>query len=1329
MVQEPSFRAVSDRLPPQNIDAEEAILGGILLDPEAISRVAEILQPEAFYISAHQEIYRAVLILSNQGQPTDLLRTTTWLRDEGVLDKVGGQARLIQLVDRTVSAVNIDQYAKLVMDKYMRRQLISAGTQITQMGFDPKTPLAQLLDQAEQTVFNVTQTRPTKGLTSTADVIMTTFADIEQLSEGLVLPGIPCGFYDLDAMTQGFQRSDLIIAAARPAMGKCLAAQSEIVLADGSVKTIEELYCYKPIKPATDQAGNQGDRNYHTPQLLTLTEEFKLRLTTPSVYVDDGIKPLFQVTTRLGRQIETTLTHPYLTIQGWRSLSELEIGDRIAVPRRIPITGSDTYRECDIKILAYLLGDSCLTHTCPSFTNLNPVIQADFQRSIEQFGNLSIQRDNSNGKRATSFRVSQDKDALAQRRHMAGQDNLTAWLQALDLWGTDSHTKFIPKMVFRLERSQLALFLNRLFATDGWASVLTSGQAQLGYASVSETLARQTQHLLLRFGVIASLKKRSVKYDGHHRIAWQLDITDACSIRNFIDDIGIFGKEEAVLAVESAIAHRKPHTSRDLVPVGIWNHLALAKGNESWTSLAKRVGLEGTSNIHVGKRSLSRDRLMSLAIALDDESLQNLATSDVYWDEIIAIDYVGDGQVYDLTIPDTHNFVANDICVHNTSFVLNIARNIAASSTKLPIAIFSLEMSKEQLVYRLLSSEAQVESGRLRSGRLSQHEWAPLSNAIDSLSQIPIFIDDTANITVNEIRSKCRRLQAEQGGALGLILIDYLQLMEGGGDNRVQELSKMTRALKQLARELNVPIITLSQLSRGVESRTNKRPMMSDLRESGCLTGDTLITLAQTGEQVPISTLAGASDFQIWALNEETFKIETARVSNAFCTGTKPVFRLTTRLGRSIRATANHKFRAFDGWKRLDELNVGDRLALPRKISSEYVQTLSDQELALIAHLIGDGCTLPRHSIQYTSREYDLAQTVVDLATQIFGHALKPRIKAERTWYQVYLPSAQHLTHGIKNPVSSWFQELGIFGLRSHEKFIPNEVFQQPTRAIGVFLRHLWSTDGCIKLVEGKRLRPIAFYASSSRKLAQNVQSLLLRLGINARCKSVGQDDKGRLQHHVIITGKTDLELFINKVGAVGKYKLAALHQIAEYLEQRVANTNRDVIPLQAWKNYVVPSMKAANLNLREVQSAMGQKYCGTSLYTCNLGRERAKKVAKIVNSSKLSQLATSDLYWDTITSIEPDGMEEVFDLTVPEHHNFIANNIVVHNSIEQDADLIMMLYRDEYYNPDTPDRGIAEVIITKHRNGPVGTVKLLFEPQFTRFRNLAQPSGNGQAY
>jgi replicative DNA helicase len=393
MVHELDFQVYSDRLPPQNIDAEEAILGGILLDPEAIGRVAEFLRPEAFYINAHQEIYRAALALHAQGKPTDLMSLSSWLFDYGLLERVGGQSRLAQLVDRTVSAVNVDQYAHLVTDKYLRRKLIQAGTEVTQLAYQTTEPLEKVLDQAEQKIFGITQSRPNQSLMPTADILTATFADIEQRSLGMVLPGVSCGFYDLDAMTQGFQRSDLIIAAGRPAMGK-------------------------------------------------------------------------------------------------------------------------------------------------------------------------------------------------------------------------------------------------------------------------------------------------------------------------------------------------------------------------------------------------------------------------------------------------------------TSFVLNVARNIAAFH-KLPVAVFSLEMSKEQLVYRLLSSEVQIESGRLRSGRISQTEWEPLGHAISALSQLPVFIDDTPNISVAEMRSKSRRLQSEQGGALGLILVDYLQLMEGSGsDNRVQELSKVTRSLKGLARELNVPIIALSQLSRGVESRTNKRPMMSDLRESGSIEQD-----------------------------------------------------------------------------------------------------------------------------------------------------------------------------------------------------------------------------------------------------------------------------------------------------------------------------------------------------------------------------------------------------------------------------------------------------------------------------------------------------------
>lgn len=391
--QEPNFQSISDRIPPQNLEAEEAILGSLLLDPEAISRIVDLLKVESFYLSAHREIYRTALMLHGQGKPTDLTTMAAWLQDQGKLEQVGGQSKLAQLIDRIISTANVDQYAELVMDKYIRRQLIKVGNQIIALGYDTKESLGKALEQSEQQIFALTQDRPRGGLTATAEILTGTFNEIESRSLGTALSGIPCNFYDLDAITQGFQRSDLIIVAGRPAMGK-------------------------------------------------------------------------------------------------------------------------------------------------------------------------------------------------------------------------------------------------------------------------------------------------------------------------------------------------------------------------------------------------------------------------------------------------------------TSFVLNIARNIAVLH-RLPVCVFSLEMSKEQLVYRLLSSEVGIESGRLRAGRITTEEWSILGQAMGNLSELPIYIDDTPDMTVTEMRSKARRLQSEQGGKLGLVLIDYLQLMEGASpDNRVQELSKITRSLKGMARELNAPVMTLSQLSRGVESRTNKRPMMSDLRESGSIEQD-----------------------------------------------------------------------------------------------------------------------------------------------------------------------------------------------------------------------------------------------------------------------------------------------------------------------------------------------------------------------------------------------------------------------------------------------------------------------------------------------------------
>jgi replicative DNA helicase len=650
-----------------------------------------------------------------------------------------------------------------------------------------------------------------------------------------------------------------------------------------------------------------------------------------------------------------------------------------------------------------------------------------------------------------------------------------------------------------------------------------------------------------------------------------------------------------------------------------------------------------------------------------------------------------------------------------TSWLLSAALNAARAGAR--VAIFSMEMSTEQIVQRLVSSETGIGTHSLRLGKLDDREWALFVEATGNLGKLRIYLDDTPALSPLQLRAKCRRLFSEHG--LDLIMVDYLQLMIAGtgrSENRVQEISFITRNMKQIAREMNVPVLAAAQLSRAVEQRQDKRPQLSDLRESGCLAGDTLIYLPKTGRYVPISELAGQSSFCVTSLNVEAWKLESGTVTHAFRTGTKPVYRLTTGLGRSVRATGNHRFLTLRGWKRLDDLVPGDHIAVPRVLSNGHEQSITDAELALLGHLIGDGCTLPRHAIQYTTQEEDLAETVATLASEVLGRDIVPRIRRERNWHQVYLASSYRLTHGIRNPVSRWMQELGIFGLRSHEKQVPEKVFEQPAGAVAHFLRHLWATDGCVQM---KGDYPAVYYASSSERLAQDVQSLLLRVGINSRLKRIPQNGKGRDQYHVMISGRQDLERFADSIGAVGIYRQRNLQRVTEYSDTHLANTHRDVIPAIVWRSYAVPAMQKKGITTRQMQASLENACCGTAIYRQNISREALSRLAGALQSEPIARLAESDVYWDRIISIEPDGETEVYDLTVPGPSNFVANNIVVHNSIEQDADVVMFIYRDEVYNENTERPNQADVIVAKHRNGPTGAVTLYFRKELTQFANL----------
>ncbi|MFP3902278.1 MAG: DnaB-like helicase C-terminal domain-containing protein, partial [Acidimicrobiia bacterium] len=572
--------------------------------------------------------------------------------------------------------------------------------------------------------------------------------------------------------------------------------------------------------------------------------------------------------------------------------------------------------------------------------------------------------------------------------------------------------------------------------------------------------------------------------------------------------------------------------------------------------------------------------------------------SAVMWDEIVAIEPDGVEQVYDLTVPELHNFVAADVFVHNTSFALGMAAH-ASLHASAPVLLFSLEMGSLELSQRLLCAEARIDSARVRTGRLTEDDWSRISQAIGRLASAPIWIDDNPNLTVMEIRAKARRLKS-QVGDLGMVVVDYLQLMSGraNAENRQVEVSEISRGLKILARELECPVVALSQLSRQLEMRADKRPMLADLRESGCLTADARVLRADTGAEVTIGELAesGAREVPVWSLDTD-LRMVPALMARAFPTGVKEVFQLRLASGHELTASANHPFLTVDGWARLDELEVGARIAVPRVLPA------------------------PKEAEHRPDGE------VVRLAQRV-------------------------VRSGPGDPSGD-------------APSVPPAVFSLTDEQVALFLRQLWAADGCVGWWDRARIH----HTSSSRRVADDVRLLLLRLGIRSVVRATASPPD-RSGYRVSIEGCVDQRAFVDRIGAPTRRHSA-------YAEVR------------------------ARLSDPEPPTASPR------------GPDDLDAV--------VGPLAVSDAAWERVVAIEPRGERPVFDATVEGTHNFVANGITVENSIEQDADVVMFIYRDEVYHPDSADRGQAEIIVSKHRNGPTGLCRLAFLEQFTRFANMAR--------
>jgi len=274
--------------------------------------------------------------------------------------------------------------------------------------------------------------------------------------------------------------------------------------------------------------------------------------------------------------------------------------------------------------------------------------------------------------------------------------------------------------------------------------------------------------------------------------------------------------------------------------------------------------------------------------------------------------------------------VAGRPSMGKTAFALNIARNVS-DLQDYPVAIFSLEMSRNQIIYRFLSSESSISNSKLRSGTIDTNEWRSVSKAISSLSDLNIYLDDKSDITISDIRIKLGSLKSRFGN-IGLVIIDYLQLISDSKsqDSRVQELSRITRSLKLLAKEFNVPVIVLSQLSRSVESRTNKRPLLSDLRESGCFSRSTnLYRSFQITERIFSFLQSNKKDPCLIGIRQKksVLSFSTSRLKSAFPTGYHFIYKLLVIGHRYVKLTHNHKVLTQHGWKKVESLSLLDLIS------------------------------------------------------------------------------------------------------------------------------------------------------------------------------------------------------------------------------------------------------------------------------------------------------------------------------------------------------------------------------------------------------------------
>jgi len=375
---------------------------------------------------------------------------------------------------------------------------------------------------------------------------------------------------------------------------------------------------------------------------------------------------------------------------------------------------------------------------------------------------------------------------------------------------------------------------------------------------------------------------------------------------------------------------------------------------------------------------------------------------------------------------------------------------------------------------------------------------------------------------------------------------------------------------------------------------------------------------------------------------------------------------------------------------------------------------MHEAEIIMLAHLLGDGSFVKRQPIRYASVDEENLAAVAAAAAH-FGITPIRDYHAVARCTSMRLPAPYALARGRRNPIAEWLDDFGLFGLRSHEKFIPDPVFSLPKEQLVLFLRHIWATDGSVTVAKSDNVR--IYFGSTSERLTRQLQMLLLRFGIVARLRAVG-NTYGHPQWTLDVTGVEEQLRFVDQIGVHGQRQARVVEARIRLAQMRAAG-RFDSIPSEIW-DQVRSVLHKKGMTPHRMQVLVGTRSRGDLNDEICPSRSRVARIAQVLDDAELEMLATNDVYWDTVSLIESVGFEPVYDATVLGTHNFIANGTNIHNSIEQDADVVILLHREDAYERESPRAGEADLIVAKHRNGPTATVTVAFQGHYSRFVDMA---------